>query len=118
MRKCGNCGEPGHNRRTCPTASKKKETTIVEEEVSTAEVRCDSNWKPITTKKKVMICRSCGEKDDHTAKNCPYKPDAADVELGPTIMECGHFTWWNDDGECSRCNQRQKLKAQSCEAPS
>ena len=65
-----------------------------------------------------MICRSCGEKDDHTAKNCPYKPDADDVELGPTFMECGHFTWWNDDGECSRCNQRQKLKAQSCEAPS
>jgi hypothetical protein len=103
MRKCGSCGQPGHNRRTCPTASKKKETTIIEEEISTAEIRCDRNWNPITTKKKVVICRSCGEKDDHTAKNCPYKPLPEGADIGPKKMECGHFTWWHRNGECELC---------------
>ena len=42
-------------------------------------------------KKKVQRCRACGEKDDHTAKNCPYKPIPADVQIGPTKLECGCF---------------------------
>ena len=34
-------------------------------------------------KKRKQRCRACGEKDDHTAKNCPYKPIPADADIGP-----------------------------------
>ena len=53
MRKCGHCGQPGHNRRTCPALHDEAEEVIVVE-------------KP-KKKKKVSKCRDCGEVG-HTAK--------------------------------------------------
>ena len=93
-RACGNCGEVGHNRRTCP------QLVVIEEVEEEEEVVVEAP-KP---KKKVQRCRACGEKDDHTAKHCPYKPIPADVQIGPTKLECGCFSWWLRNGECERCS--------------
>ena len=95
MRRCGNCGEPGHNRRTCTQLETIKEVEQEEEEVVIEQP------KP---KKRVQRCRACGEKDDHTAKHCPYKPIPAGVQIGPTKLECGCFSWWMRNGECERCS--------------
>ena len=96
MRKCGNCGEPGHNRRTCTQLEVIEEVEQEEEEVVVVE-------KP--KKKRKQRCRSCGEEDDHTAKNCPYKPLPADADIGPKMMECGCWSWWQSDGECQLCTK-------------
>lgn len=104
MRKCGNCGETGHNRRTCKSTTTKVPAVIIEEDDG-VEIVCDENWNPIKEKKKVVRCRSCGEKDDHTAKNCPYKPIPEGADIGPKLMECGHFSWWHRNGECGLCSK-------------
>ena len=88
MRKCGHCGQPGHNRRTCPALH--DEAVIVVE-------------KP-KKKKKVSKCRDCGEVG-HTAKKCPYKPLPEGADIGPKMMECGHWSWWRKDGECELCTK-------------
>lgn len=100
MRKCGYCGKTGHNRRTCPKLKADKEAELEAEVVVEAP-------KP---KKKVQRCRACGEKDDHTAKNCPYKPIPPGIQIGPTRLECGCFSWWLRDGECERCSKSIYLK--------
>ncbi len=95
-RVCGNCGEPGHNRRTCTqleVIEESEEDGYLEEEEIVVE-------KP---KKKASKCRDCGE-EGHTAKKCPYKPLPEGVEIGPKLMECGHFSWWLKDGECELCS--------------
>ena len=94
MRKCGYCGEPGHNRRTCPKLKADKEAELEEEVVV---------QKP-KKKKKVSKCRECGE-EGHTAKNCPYKPLPEGADIGPKMMECGHWSWWRKDGECELCTK-------------
>ena len=76
MRKCGYCGEPGHNRRTCPKLKADKEAEL-EEEVVVEEPK---------------------------RKKSPYKPLPEGVEIGPKLMECGHFSWWLKDGECELCS--------------
>ena len=96
MRKCGYCGKTGHNRRTCPKLKADKEAELAAEEVVVVE-------KP--KKKRKQRCRACGEEDDHTAKNCPYKPIPADADIGPKRMECGHWSWWKQDGECTVCTK-------------
>ena len=95
MRKCGYCGEPGHNRRTCPKLKADKEAELEEEVVVE---------KP-KKKKKVLKCTDCGEEEDHTAKDCPYKPLPEGADIGPKLMECGHFSWWLKDGECELCSR-------------
>lgn len=97
MRKCGSCGQPGHNRRTCP------ELEIIEEVEQEEEEEVVVVEEP--KKKRKQRCRSCGEEDDHTAKNCPYKPIPADADIGPKKMDCGHFTWWHRNGECELCTK-------------
>jgi hypothetical protein len=95
MRKCGYCGKPGHNRRTCPKLKADKEAELAAEEVVVTK-------KP--KKKRVRRCTLCGE-EDHTAKNCPYKPLPADADIGPKRMECGHWSWWHRNGECELCTK-------------
>jgi hypothetical protein len=95
MRKCGYCGKTGHNRRTCPKLKADKKAELEAEVVVEAP-------KP---KKKAQRCRACGEKDDHTAKNCPYKPLPEGTDIGPKMMECGCWSWWARDGECQRCSK-------------
>ena len=96
MRKCGNCGQPGHNRRTCPDLQ-------VEEEV--VEVVPE---KPKKKKRKQQICSVCYD-EEHTKKNCMY---AVEIEgpIGPAKMDCGHFTWWLKDDKCELCNRMENLK--------
>ena len=96
MRKCGYCGKPGHNRRTCPKLKADKEAELAAEEVVVVE-------KP--KKKRKQRCRACGEEDDHTAKNCPYKPVPVDQDIGPKRMECGCWSWWHRNGECELCTK-------------
>ena len=96
MRKCGYCGKTGHNRRTCPKLKADKEAELAAEEVVVVE-------KP--KKKRKQRCRACGEEDDHTAKNCPYKPVPADQDIGPKRLECGHWSWWHSNGECQLCTK-------------
>ena len=79
MRKCGYCGKTGHNRRTCPKLKADKEAELEAEVVVEAP-------KP---KKKVQRCRACGEKDDHTAKNCPYKPTPEEFRLAQRDWSVG-----------------------------
>lgn len=130
MRKCGNCGQPGHYRSTCTSgATAVAKTSVKKASVAEAvvdefeeddgdyeETLCDEFWRPLKKEKnkKVILCSVCGD-EGHNAATCYYSKPAPAV-LGPTIMECGHFTWWMEDGECSRCNQRQKLREQSYEA--
>tara|TARA_B100000900_G_scaffold391182_1_gene385555 strand:+ start:3051 stop:3422 length:372 start_codon:yes stop_codon:yes gene_type:complete len=121
MRKCGNCGQPGHYRSTCTRKRSPKPVDpvveqIEEEDVDYEEVLCDENWKPLKKEKnkKPIICTVCGD-EGHNEESCYYSKPPPDV-IGPTIMECGHFTWWMEDGECSRCNRRQNLKEQPYEA--
>ena len=96
-RKCGKCGQTGHNSRTCSNQEKE----IVKPEPVEVE-------KP--KKKKVLICSLCKE-DEHTAKNCPYKPVPEGTKLGPTRMECGHFSWWlTKNKECKVCESSIKRK--------
>lgn len=98
MRKCGNCGETGHNRRRCPELEVIEETDQEEEEEEVVVVE-----EP--KKKRKQRCRACGEEDDHTAKDCPYKPIPKDQDIGPKKMDCGHFTWWHRNGECELCTK-------------
>ena len=95
MRKCGYCGKTGHNRRTCPKLKADKEAELAAEEVVVTK-------KP--KKKRVRRCTLCGE-EDHTAKNCAYKPLPADADIGPKKMECGHWSWWHRNGECELCTK-------------
>lgn len=99
MRKCGNCGQPGHNRRTCPDLQVEE----VEEEV--VEVVPE---KPKRKKRKKQICSVCYD-EEHTKKNCMY---AVEIEgpIGPSKMDCGHFTWWLKDDKCELCNRMENLK--------
>ena len=90
MRKCGHCGQPGHNRRTCAALHDEAEEVVVVE-------------KP-KKKKKVSKCRDCGEVG-HTAKKCPYKPLPEGADIGPKMMECGHWSWWHRNGECELCTK-------------
>ena len=90
MRKCGHCGQPGHNRRTCAALHDEAEEVVVVE-------------KP-KKKKKVSKCRDCGE-EGHTAKKCPYKPPPEGADIGPKMMECGHWSWWHRNGECELCTK-------------
>ena len=100
MRKCGSCGQLGHNRRTCPDLQVEE----VQEEV--IEVVPEKPKK----KKRTIKCNLCNEKNDHKTEQCPYKPIAEDVVLGPDLMECGHFSWWLKDNECEICNRMKNLK--------
>ena len=95
MRKCGYCGKTGHNRRTCPKLKADKK----------AELEAEVVVEKPKPKNKVQRCRACGEKDDHTAKNCPYKPLPAGTDVGPRRMECGCWSWWLRDGECDLCSR-------------
>jgi hypothetical protein len=97
MRKCGNCGETGHNRRTCT------QLEVIEEVEQEEEEEVVVVEKP--KKKRKQRCRACGEEDDHTAKNCPYKPIPADADIGPKRMDCGHWSWWKQDDECTVCTK-------------
>lgn len=100
-RACGNCGELGHNRRTCPQAEKAEEQKPVPEEVE--EVEEVVVMRP-QRKRRVRKCKSCGE-EGHKAQNCPYKPVPEGTTLGPSKMECGHSSWWLEDGECIMCTK-------------
>ena len=102
-RTCGNCGGKGHNRRSCSKATKE------EEEEEHIEITCDHNWQP-KKKKKVFRCSLCGEKDDHKAKNCPYKPLPEGTKVGPALMECGHFSWWKENKVCTKCATRRRAQ--------
>ena len=102
-RTCGNCGEKGHNRRSCSKATKE------EEEEEHIEITCDHNWQP-KKEKKVVKCSLCGERDDHTAKNCPYQPLPEGTKLGPTLMECGHFSWWKEKEVCTKCSVKRRFQ--------
>ncbi len=119
-RKCGGCGQSGHDKRNCPNKDGAKpkppsDSDEIEEfdedDGDYEETLCDENWKPLkkVKKRKVVTCSVCGD-EGHNAASCYYsKPDAED--LGPTIMECGHFSWWKDkDGSCGRCETVNKAK--------
>lgn len=97
-RACGNCGEYGHNRRTCPQLQKVEEPEPIPEEEEVVVT------KP-KRKKRGYKCKLCGEKNDHRAENCPYKPVPEGTKLGPTKMECGHSSWWFQGGECVMCTK-------------
>jgi hypothetical protein len=130
MRRCGICGQPGHYRSTCPNKGKATSVPSIKKAKSVKavvdkfehddedyeEVLCGPDWRPLKKKKKkkVITCSVCGD-EGHDADTCYYSKPSPDV-LGPTIMECGHFSWWLQGGECSRCNQRQRMKNQSYEA--
>tara|TARA_R110000796_G_scaffold2465_1_gene9713 strand:- start:619 stop:1101 length:483 start_codon:yes stop_codon:yes gene_type:complete len=123
-RRCGGCGQSGHDKRNCPhkDGTKPKPSVkiakIEENEQGDGdyeETLCDENWKPLKKeKKKIVTCSVCGD-EGHNAASCYYSKPALDA-LGPTIMECGHFTWWMDDGKCSRCCQLQRMRRQEYEA--
>ena len=111
MRKCGNCGEPGHNRRTCPQIEVIEEVEQEEdfdlEEYYEQEVMVEKPKKkaPQSNVKNV-------EKKTTVAENCPYKTIPEDMDLGPKIMECGHFSWWLKDCEyqcCSKAIYRREI---------
>ena len=108
MRRCGRCGETGHNRRTCPDPEEIVEAEEEQEEEVVVE-------KP-APKKKTIRCRLCSEKDDHTAKNCPYKPLPEGIMIGPTRMECGCWSWWQLEGECQLCTRAIFRKHSESEA--
>lgn len=66
MRACGNCGETGHNRRTCKKGKK-------EQQVRPKKKRSLAKTK--TRRKKKKKARKCGlcEEPGHDARNCPNK---------------------------------------------
>lgn len=110
MRRCGNCGQPGHNRRTCKAGSQEiqqQNEKILEEEAQTIEQPA----KPRKPKKPKYICPLCGDEDKHKEKNCPYQPPEDESILGPDKLECGHFSWWLRDGECDLCGNRMFKRA-------
>ena len=70
MRACGNCGETGHNRRTCKKGKK-------EQQVRSKKKRSLAKTKTARKKgkKKKKSARKCGvcEEPGHDARNCPNK---------------------------------------------
>ena len=96
MRKCGACGEVGHNRRTCPGVVEEIAELVVEK----PEIKTKRKRKP-------KVCSVCYE-EGHTKKSCMY---AVEIEgpIGPTKMDCGHFTWWLKDDECELCSRMANL---------
>lgn len=102
MRKCGQCGQQGHNKRTCPELNTAKEVEQEQEEFEEYEEEVVEKPKK---KAPTIKCEECGEQDDHVAENCPYKANPEDMDLGPKIMECGHFSWWLKDDECECCSK-------------
>ena len=128
MRNCGNCGSPGHNRRTCPEGKTTKpkakgracghcgelghnkrtcpELQVEEVEEEVVEVVPEKPKK----KKRTQRCKLCKEENDHKAADCPYKAIPDDAVLGPTKMDCGHFTWWLTEEGCERCSRMSNLK--------
>jgi len=105
-RTCGACGEKGHNRRTCP------ETTKEEEEEEQVVVTSDLNQPP-KKEKKVSRCLLCDEEDDHPTEDCPYKPLPEGTKLGPTPMECGHFSWWRENEVCTKCSVKRRIQTKN-----
>ena len=104
-RKCGNCGETGHNVRTCPhSVEQEEEETYYDEEIVII---------PKPRKKRSYSCKLCGEKDDHRADSCPYRPVPAGKVIGPTVMECGHNSWWFEKGQCQKCRRKNKKTKES-----
>ena len=101
-RKCGNCGESGHNSRTCPHPSQ------VEEEEETYDYVGEMVVINPPKKKRSFSCKLCGEKDDHRADSCPYRPVPEGKVIGPTVMECGHNSWWFEKGRCQQCRRKNK----------
>ncbi len=100
-RKCGNCGESGHNRRTCPHPSQ-----VEEEEEASYDEEIIIIKRP--KKKRSYTCKLCGEKDDHRADNCPYRPVPEGKKIGPSMMDCGHWSWWFEKGQCQQCRRTKK----------
>ena len=86
-RKCSLCQKNGHNRRTCPQL----------------DVEPEPEPEPQPKKKRKQVtCSVCGS-PGHTQRTCKLKPDLS-KPLGPTQMECGHWSWWkNQKGECAQC---------------
>ena len=80
MRKCGNCGETGHNRRTCPGLKVKK-----------------TRQKPV---KAEIVKKPAPVIEEDT----PIPAPTGRV-IGPVMMECGHWSWWKEQGECQLCNK-------------
>jgi hypothetical protein len=124
MRTCGNCGETGHNRRTCPvkTHSSSKKTISKPRlcggcgQPGHNRRTCPVKDTPKVVVKKVIeevveepkkkkpsvVCSLCGD-EGHLAKTCFLKFDP-NKKYGPDEMECGHFSWWLNKGICERCN--------------
>tara|TARA_R110000824_G_scaffold164349_1_gene340531 strand:- start:438 stop:773 length:336 start_codon:yes stop_codon:yes gene_type:complete len=94
MRKCGNCGQAGHNRRTCPVS--KPEPVI--ESIVEFEIEAPEEEEEV----EVVTCRLCYD-EGHTIETCMYNIPK-DKKLGPDLMKCGHFSWWWEDERCTRCN--------------
>ena len=94
MRKCGNCGQAGHNRRTCPVS--KPEPVI--ESIVEFEIEAPEEEEEV----EVVTCRLCYD-EGHTIETC-MNNIPKDKKLGPDLMKCGHFSWWWEDERCTRCN--------------
>jgi len=96
MRKCGNCGETGHNRRTC---SASKPDPVIE---SVVEFEIEAPEEEEQEEVEVVTCSLCYD-EGHTIETCMYNiPEGK--KLGPDLMECGHFSWWWENERCTRCN--------------
>jgi hypothetical protein len=97
MRKCGNCGKTGHNRRTCPGLKKKKTKK------PTVKVEKIEEVKIVKKKRPVM-------------KSDPPIPEPTGRVIGPVMMDCGHWSWWKEQGECQLCNKPMFRKKRSMNA--
>lgn len=102
-RKCGSCGQAGHNARTCP--NKTEEPEIIKQEVKEAEEIIIKKPK----KRRSYKCPLCDEVDDHKEIDCPYTALPEDKEVGPSLMDCNHWSWWLSNGICQECVRLKKI---------
>jgi hypothetical protein len=106
-RKCGVCGKKGHNARTCP--SKTEEPKIVEQEIEEQEEEIEEVFIKKPKKRRSYKCPLCDEVDDHRESDCPYTPLPEGKEVGPRMMECNHWSWWLSNGVCEQCVRSKKI---------